>query len=63
MGEMDDGPNILGRGYEIVHLDSQLIVINKSCGILSVPGIGPEKADCIAMRVAAEFAGARRAST
>jgi tRNA pseudouridine32 synthase/23S rRNA pseudouridine746 synthase len=59
MGEMDEGPNILGRGYEIVHLDSQLIVINKSCGILSVPGIGPEKADCIAVRVAAEFAGAR----
>lgn len=59
MGVMDEGSNILGRGYEIVHLDSQLIVINKSCGILSVPGIGPEKADCIAVRVAAEFAGAR----
>ena len=59
MGEMDEGPNILGRGYEIVHLDSQLIVINKSCGILSVPGIGPEKADCIAVRVAANITGAR----
>ncbi len=47
------------RGYVIVHLDSQLIVINKSCGFLSVPGIGPEKADCIAVRVAADIAGAR----
>jgi len=52
-------PQSVGRGYAIVHLDPQLIVIDKAHGILSVPGIGPDKADCVAVRVAAEFEGAR----
>lgn len=59
MGGMDDEQKRVGRGYDIVHVDSWVIVINKACGILSVPGIGPEKADCIAARVAADLAGAR----
>ncbi|MSR69922.1 MAG: RluA family pseudouridine synthase [Phycisphaerales bacterium] len=46
-------------GYKVVHSDTWLVVLNKSCGLLSVPGIGPEKADCLAVRVAAEFSGAR----
>ncbi len=62
---MTEEPNIVGteahleRGFRIVHIDDALVIIDKSCGILSVPGIGPEKADCIAVRVAAEVAGAR----
>ncbi|MSR45333.1 MAG: RluA family pseudouridine synthase [Phycisphaerales bacterium] len=47
------------RGYHIVHVDPWLVVIDKSPGILSVPGIGPLKTDCIALRVAADIAGAR----
>ncbi|MSR17703.1 MAG: RluA family pseudouridine synthase [Phycisphaerales bacterium] len=35
------------------------MVINKESGLLSVPGIGPEKADCLATRVASQFLGAR----
>ena len=57
----DDGePHaIVGRGYTAVHADAHLIVIEKQHGILSVPGIGEAKADCIARRVAEDFAGAR----
>ncbi|WP_321490440.1 pseudouridine synthase [uncultured Hyphomonas sp.] len=41
-----------------VHVDDQLIVIDKPSGLLSVPGRGPEKADCAVSRVAAEYPGA-----
>lgn len=43
----------------IIHLDERLIVLDKPTGLLSVPGIGPEKADCLAARVDAAFPGAR----
>jgi tRNA pseudouridine32 synthase/23S rRNA pseudouridine746 synthase len=39
--------------------DERLIVLDKPPGLASVPGVGPEKADCLAVRVAARFAGAR----
>lgn len=57
----EGGPRspIVGRGYAAVHVDAHLIVIDKQHGILSVPGIGEEKADCIARRVAEDFTGAR----
>lgn len=41
-----------------VHVDDQLIVIDKPSGLLSVPGRGPEKADCAVSRVDAEYPGA-----
>lgn len=44
---------------EILHRDDRLIVLNKPAGMLSVAGIGPEKADCLAARVAAAHPGAR----
>jgi len=34
-------------------------VADKPAGLLSVPGIGPEKADCLARRMAERYAGAR----
>jgi tRNA pseudouridine32 synthase/23S rRNA pseudouridine746 synthase len=43
----------------IIHLDPRLIVLNKPVGLLSVPGIGLEKRDCLALRVADEYPGAR----
>ena len=43
----------------ILHHDDRLIVLDKPTGLLSVPGIGPEKADCLASRVAAAHPGAR----
>jgi len=45
--------------HRIIHHDPRLLVIDKPTGLLSVPGIGPEKADCLAARVATEFPGAR----
>lgn len=42
-------PGILG--LEIVYRDSDIIVVNKQSGLLSVPGRGEDKQDCIASRV------------
>jgi len=49
---MTDLPSILYR-------DEAVIAFDKPSGLLSVPGIGPEKADCLAARAAAHFPGAR----
>jgi tRNA pseudouridine32 synthase/23S rRNA pseudouridine746 synthase len=43
----------------IIHLDERIIVLDKPSGLLSVPGIGPDKQDCLATRVAADHPGAR----
>lgn len=43
----------------ILHRDERIIVIDKPTNLLSVPGIGPEKADCLVSRVSAKFPGAR----
>ena len=39
--------------------DRFLVAFDKPSGLLSVPGIGPEKADCMASRAAASVEGAR----
>jgi tRNA pseudouridine32 synthase/23S rRNA pseudouridine746 synthase len=39
--------------------DRHLVVVDKPAGLLSVPGIGPEKADCLVARLQAEAPGAR----
>ena len=41
-------PAILG--LEILYRDNQLVVLNKQSGLLSVPGRGPDKQDCIVNR-------------
>lgn len=43
----------------VIYKDERLLVIDKPVGVLSVPGIGPEKRDSIATRAAAEIHGAR----
>ena len=42
-------PYILG--LEILYRDSQIIVVNKPSGLLSVPGRTPDKQDCVVNRV------------
>ena len=37
--------------FELIYDDSALLVFNKPSGLLSVPGKGPEKADCLRTRV------------
>jgi tRNA pseudouridine32 synthase/23S rRNA pseudouridine746 synthase len=46
-------------GYTVLHSDPFLVVCDKASGLLSVPGIGPEKADCLVARLQGEFASAR----
>jgi tRNA pseudouridine32 synthase / 23S rRNA pseudouridine746 synthase len=39
------------REFNLIYEDSALLVFNKPSGLLSVPGKGPEKADCLRTRV------------
>ena len=43
----------------IIFMDRHLVLFDKPSGLLSVPGIGPEKADCMASRAASAVDGAR----
>ena len=42
----------------IVHVDAALVVVDKPADLLSVPGRGDEKQDCVASRLRAVFADA-----
>jgi len=46
-------------GFSILHEDPHLLVVDKACGLLTVPGIGPEKADCLIARLQGRWPGAR----
>ena len=43
----------------ILMQDEHLVAFDKPSGLLSVPGIGPEKADCLVARAEREIDGAR----
>jgi tRNA pseudouridine32 synthase/23S rRNA pseudouridine746 synthase len=43
------------RGLNILYIDDALIVLNKPAGLLSVPGRGNEKQDCLTARVQQEY--------
>ena len=45
--------------FKLVHVDATLLVADKPAGLLCVPGRGPDKADCLASRVAAHWPDAR----
>ena len=42
-------------GPEIVHLDAHLMVVDKPAGLLSVPGRGEGREDCVASRMQRRF--------
>ncbi len=42
-------------GYELVHLDDTFLVANKPPGLLSVPGRGADKQDCLSARIQHDF--------
>lgn len=46
-------------GLHLVYADASLLVVNKPGGLLSVPGRGPGKDDCLASRVQARYPEAR----
>jgi tRNA pseudouridine32 synthase/23S rRNA pseudouridine746 synthase len=39
----------------VVYIDEHLIVLHKPSGLLSVPGRGPDKQDCLSARVQAQY--------
>ena len=45
-------------GIELLYADSCLLVLHKPSGLLSVPGRGADKQDCLSARVQARFADA-----
>ena len=42
-------------GFDLLHADAALLVVNKPSGLLSVPGRGADKLDCLITRVQADY--------
>jgi len=42
-------------GFSLVHIDASLLVLDKPAGLLSVPGRGEDKQDCLSTRVQAFY--------
>ena len=40
-----------GAGFETIYADAHLLILNKPAGLLSVPGKGEDKQDCLSVRV------------
>ncbi|MFO1340508.1 MAG: RluA family pseudouridine synthase [Burkholderiaceae bacterium] len=53
---MSEAPAV--DGLAVVFADDHLVAVDKPPGLLSVPGRGPDRADCAARRVQAAFADA-----
>jgi tRNA pseudouridine32 synthase/23S rRNA pseudouridine746 synthase len=47
-----------GIEERLIYLDEDLLVLDKPAGLLSVPGRGPDKQDCLSARVQARWPGA-----
>jgi tRNA pseudouridine32 synthase / 23S rRNA pseudouridine746 synthase len=48
-------PSASGAAIDIVFVDAALIVLNKPSGLLSVPGKGADKQDCLSARVQVQY--------
>ncbi len=46
-------------GFELVHANEDFLVFNKPAGLLCVPGLGPDKQDCLSIRVQKHWPEAR----
>lgn len=51
-------PSIM-PAIEILYQDNDLLVVNKPSGLLTVPGRGPDKQDCLINRLLSDFPNAR----
>lgn len=45
----------MSADLQVVHADDALLVLDKPAGLLSVPGRGPDKQDCLAARAQARY--------
>lgn len=52
---MDDSYQPPDTPLEVVHEDHEILVVNKPAGLLSVPGKGPDLADCLIARLQEVF--------
>ncbi len=52
-------PEYLPHGVPVIYHDDYIVVLDKPSGLLSVKGIGIDKIDCLAVRVASAIEGAR----
>ena len=43
------------RNFSLIHADHALLIVNKPSGLLSVPGRGADKQDCLITRVQTEY--------
>jgi tRNA pseudouridine32 synthase/23S rRNA pseudouridine746 synthase len=43
------------HALQIIYADDSILVLNKPAGLLSVPGRGPDKQDCLSTRVQMQF--------
>ena len=59
MGAVSVALPVTHLGYSILFADSAIVACDKASGLLSVPGIGPEKADCLVARLQVDYPGAR----
>ena len=41
--------------YQLLYKDDDLLGLNKPTGLLAVPGVGPDKRDCLSARVQVDF--------
>ena len=46
------------NGLELIHADEYLLAVNKPAGLLSVPGRGTDKQDCLILRIQKSFTDA-----
>jgi len=59
MATLSDHPTPPPGMPEVIYADDQIVAFNKPVPMLSVPGIGPQKADCLVSRAQTQFPGAR----
>ena len=59
MNHADTHPDPPSGPLTVLHADQWLVAFDKPVPMLSVPGIGPEKADCLVARAQHAFPGAR----
>lgn len=52
-------PAYFPHGVPVIYHDDFIVALDKPSGLLSVKGIGPDKIDCLAVRVASAVEGAR----
>ena len=52
---MDDFYDPPDDPLDIIHMDHEVLVVNKPSGLLSVPGKGEHLADCLIARLQAAF--------